>query len=285
MTFPSLNGLIKRSIGEWQLFCLSVMFFTRFPVPQSTPYSEALMNKSNRYFPLVGFLLALLLCVLYVIFNAILPLDVTVVLIVIASLLFTGAFHEDGLADMADGIGGGLTVERRLSIMKDSRIGTYGTVSLVLSLLLKFVLLLALAEHQLFIPSLLIAYTVSRALAATIIVNTNYVTDDSESKSKPLASQQSATELLFVIASGLLTLLMLINEPWFFTFLISLVAVLVLFRFFFRHWLIKRIGGFTGDCLGAGQQMSELLIYLTLLAVYQAYLSEKLPLLSSLVEF
>lgn len=272
MKFYALHFFMK----EWQLFCLSVMFFTRFPVPKSTPYSTVLMNKANRYFPLVGGILALFLSGCYFALRNVFPLDVTVILIIIVSLFSTGAFHEDGLADMADGIGGGLTVERRLAIMKDSRIGTYGTVSLVLSLMLKFTLLLALAKQQLFIPSLIIAYTVSRTLAATLIFNTAYVTDDETSKSKPLASQQSKTELMIVMLTAILSLLLLHDQPWFIVFSVSIVIVLVLFRTLFRRWLLKRIGGFTGDCLGAAQQISELIIYLILLAVSQYSLNHEL---------
>ncbi|XQW85629.1 adenosylcobinamide-GDP ribazoletransferase [Thalassotalea piscium] len=259
----------QRIVKQWQLLCLSIMFFTRFPVPKSTPYSAHLMNQANRYFPLVGFILALLLCLIYIGLRSLFPLDVAVILVMITSLLFTGAFHEDGLADMADGIGGGLTIEKRLAIMKDSRIGTYGSVTLIMALLLKFILLLALAKQQLFILSLLLAYTLSRSLAATLIFNTAYVADEAQSKSKPLASQQSVSELVIVIVSGVLALLLFIEKPWFIALSVWLVIVLVTFRTLFRYWLIKRIKGFTGDCLGAAQQISELLIYMTLIAVSQ----------------
>ena len=269
MTQTSRFSFINVCIKQWQLFCLSVMFFTRLPVPKSTPYSSGLMNKANRYFPAVGLLVALLLCALYSAFRLLLPLDISVILIMIASLFITGAFHEDGLADMADGMGGGFTVEKRLLIMKDSRIGTYGAVTLILSLLLKFMLLLALAQQQLLIISLVVAYVLSRTLAASLIFNTRYVSDEDKSKSKPLASQQSITELCIVLLSGAAVLTLFIDKAWFTALLISLCVGLCAFRFLFRQWLIKRIGGFTGDCLGAAQQLSEIIIYLTIIAVSQ----------------
>lgn len=254
---------------QWQLFCLAVMFFTRFPVPKSTPYSADLMNKANRYFPLVGLLIAILLSGLYFGLRFIFPLDIAVLLIMIASLLFTGAFHEDGLADMADGMGGGFSVEKRLAIMKDSRIGTYGAVTLLVSLLLKFSLLVALAKQGLLISSLILAYVLSRAVAASLIFNTAYVSDEASSKSKPLANQQSLIELLMVLSCGFLALVVFIKQPWFITLVVSVVISLAVFRFIFRRWLIKRISGFTGDCLGAAQQISELVIYLCIVAVNQ----------------
>ena len=254
---------------QWQLFCLAVMFFTRFPVPKSTPYSADLMNKANRYFPLVGLLIAILLSGLYFGLRFIFPLDIAVLLIMIASLLFTGAFHEDGLADMSDGMGGGFSVEKRLAIMKDSRIGTYGAVTLLVSLLLKFTLLVALAKQELLISSLVLAYVLSRAVAASLIFNTAYVSDEASSKSKPLANQQSLIELLMVLSCGFLALVVFIKQPWFITLVVSVVISLAVFRFIFRRWLIKRISGFTGDCLGAAQQISELVIYLCIVAVNQ----------------
>jgi len=177
------------------------------------------------------------------------------------SLALTGAFHEDGLTDMADGIGGAFEPEQRLAIMKDSRIGTYGAVTLILSLALKFSLLQALAQHgtSSLIVALILACSLSRTVAASLISALTYVSDESSSKSKPLAKAQSGQDIIILILFGAAPLFL-------FSVSISFVIVLVLlmFRMFFIHWLTAKIGGFTGDCLGAAQQISELLIYLVL---------------------
>ena len=151
----------EQVIKQWQLFCLALMFFTRLPVPKSTPYSAQLMNQANRYFSLVGIVIAVILSLFYLLFSAFFSLDVSVVLLMATSVALTGAFHQDGLADMADGIGGALTVEKRLSIMKDSRIGTYGTITLMLAVLLKFTLLVDLAKLNFVVPALILAYGLS----------------------------------------------------------------------------------------------------------------------------
>jgi len=128
---------------------------------------------------------------------------------------------------------------------------------------LKFYLLLILAQHGQFIFSLIFAYGLSRALAASLIFNTQYVSDSKDSKSKPLAAQQSLTELLLNIVVAVLPCLFIEAVfPEFINVLLLTFLSLCVFRFCFRRWLIARIGGFTGDCLGAAQQISELIIYL-----------------------
>ncbi|MEW6990141.1 adenosylcobinamide-GDP ribazoletransferase [Colwelliaceae bacterium 6441] len=250
---------------QWHLFCLAVMFFTRIPVAKNLPYSEKRMNQANRYFSLVGILIGAIIGIGYCILSALFPLEIVVVLVMIMSVMLTGAFHEDGLADMADGIGGGYTQEKRLLIMKDSRIGTYGATALIMSLLLKFTLLVEIANHSRFIIAVILAYGLSRACAASLIFDTSYVSDESNSKSKPLAAKQSKREYQILVVIGLTPCIAFF---WFFDdvipLLITLVCTLWGFRFLFRRWIIARIGGFTGDCLGAAQQISELLIYLVI---------------------
>ncbi|GLX79242.1 adenosylcobinamide-GDP ribazoletransferase [Thalassotalea insulae] len=252
---------------QWQLLCLAIMFFTRLPVGGGLIYSEQRMNQANRYFSLVGLLLGLLVAFSYQLLAMLFPIALALVLTLIISVLLTGAFHEDGLADMADGIGGGYSPQARLTIMKDSRIGTFGAISLLLALALKFVLWLNLAQQTLLLPSVIVAYSLSRALAASFIYNTPYVSDTKLSKSKPLATKQSQQELVILFSVALISAVILFNNiVGFYWLLVKLVLILMLFRGIFRRWLIARLGGFTGDCLGAAQQLSELLIYLVVVS-------------------
>ena len=123
----------------------------------------------------------------------------------IVSLLVTGVFHEDGLADMADGFGGGFDKSRKLEIMKDSRLGTYGSAALMMVLLGKF---LFLSESGNVLLAILVAYPLSRAVAGSFIFDMDYisnqdnVSENQQSKSKPLASQQTGTELMILLLSG-----------------------------------------------------------------------------------
>ncbi|MBL4829245.1 MAG: adenosylcobinamide-GDP ribazoletransferase [Aliivibrio sp.] len=254
--------LLKKQLN---LFYLALSFFTRIPIPINTPYSSRLLNQSGRYFSLIGLLVGAVAALSFYGSQRVFSDSVAIVISMIISLLLTGAFHEDGLADMADGIGGGMTADKRLLIMKDSRIGTYGAASLVLVLLFKFVLLSDLVFNlSFFCMSLLLAHGLSRAVAASLIFDMPYVSDIDTSKSKPLASRQSVLELLVLVTIGCVPLLY-----FSITLTLCLVPVLLLYRQLFKRWLMKRIGGFTGDCLGATQQISEIIIYLMILAVVQ----------------
>ena len=251
----------KAARYQLQLFWLALGFFSRLPIPRNTPYTEKRMNQSGCYFGLVGVILGLLCGGVYFLFQMIWPANVAVLLTMTVSLLLTGAFHEDGLTDMADGIGGGMTLERRLTIMKDSRIGTYGAATLIMALLAKFVLLTELAALSHLFLVIVVVYTLSRCVASSLIYDMPYVSDPDSSKSKPLANKQSKADLAILIATAVgVSLLLPIGLAA--LLLISAVA----FRWLFKAWLIERIGGFTGDCLGAAQQLSELLSYLIILA-------------------
>ncbi len=251
---------------QWQLFLLALGFFSRLPVPHDTPYSEERMNRAGRYFSTVGILLGLLCATVYVLLSLFFPADVALILMMAFSLMLTGAFHEDGLTDMADGIGGGMSIERRLIIMKDSRIGTYGASALIMALLGKWVFLSELIEQtrtaDLFMI-LVSSYAFSRAIAASLIYDMPYVSDPDTSKSKPLANKQTWSETLFLIAIGLFPSL------WFgIEFSIVLLAIGYVVRTLLKRWLTVRIGGFTGDCLGAAQQLVELSTYLLFIAAF-----------------
>jgi adenosylcobinamide-GDP ribazoletransferase len=257
------RSLKDRAAYQWELFSLAMGFFSRLPMPKNTPYSEERMNRSGRYFSTVGLLLGVLCGGVFLLLDAVLPSAIAIFLMMSFSLMLTGAFHEDGLTDMADGIGGGMTLERRLTIMKDSRIGTYGASALIMALLGKWVLLNELISMAGLFMIIVTGYTFSRAIAASLIYDMPYVSDLDTSKSKPLANKQTKGELVFLMLIGVLPSL------WFgltFTFALALVAYV--FRIGFKKWLIARIGGFTGDCLGAAQQLMELLIYIVFAAAF-----------------
>ena len=123
---------------ELEYFFGALRFFTRLPVPAWVGHSPAALNHSARYFPLVGLVVGLLGALVFAFASFFLPKTLAVLLAMAATLLATGAFHEDGWADMVDGFGGGWTRERTLEIMKDSSIGSYGTIALALMLVGKF---------------------------------------------------------------------------------------------------------------------------------------------------
>ncbi|MEZ8022097.1 MULTISPECIES: adenosylcobinamide-GDP ribazoletransferase [Vibrio] len=262
------RSLKDRVTYQWELFALAMGFFSRLPMPKNTPYSTERMNRSGRYFSTVGLLLGVLCGGVFLLLDVVLPSAVAIFLMMSFSLMLTGAFHEDGLTDMADGIGGGMTLERRLTIMKDSRIGTYGASALIMALLGKWVLLNELISMTGLFMVIVTSYTFSRAIAASLIYDMPYVSDLDTSKSKPLANKQTKGELVFLLLVGVLPSL------WFgLEFALVLSVVAYLFRTGFKTWLTARIGGFTGDCLGAAQQLMELLTYLVFItAFYNGFL-------------
>ncbi|BAJ00628.1 adenosylcobinamide-GDP ribazoletransferase [Shewanella violacea] len=257
---------------ELTLFFIAMGFFTRIPMPTWVKVDADNLNKASRYFGLVGVLVGAISALVYEVSMYALPTSISIILALIAGVAVTGSFHEDGLADTADGFGGGWTVADKLKIMKDSRIGTYGTVTLLLSMILKYMLLLELAlyDPENVIAALILGHCLSRVLAASIIFTETYVSDayasegvseEKSSKSKPLAESQTANELAILLVTGALAL-------W----LSGLgAAILIAAGLFVLRWILvalfrRQIGGYTGDTLGAAQQVSELVFYMLLLA-------------------
>ena len=183
-----------------------------------------------------------------------------------ASVVLTGAFHEDGWADTCDALGGAVSRERALVIMKDSRIGSYGAVGLVLMLGLKAAATLALPLAWA-MAAVLFAHTASRFAPVLLIRFLRYGGDLEHAKAKPLAQQISvgglAVAALWVL---LLALCLVAGQPaWLLALCVSLVTALI-GVFWCARWFQKRLGGYTGDTLGASQQITELLILLSWVA-------------------
>ena len=246
---------------ERDLLLIALAFLTRIPISATTPHTAANLNKAARYFPLIGLLVGLIGAAIYFIAAHIWPNSVAIALSMIATVVLTGAFHEDGFADSCDGFGGGWRREQVLAIMKDSRIGTYAAVGLIAILALKFLSLLTLAQPPRIVAALLVGHAWSRLLAVSYLFNFNYVRDDDTSKVKPMATQLSRNDLLL---AGLLVTPLLLLIPLLQSALI--IGFLLLWRWLFGNYMQRRLGGYTGDCLGCAQQVAEVLIYLILCA-------------------
>jgi adenosylcobinamide-GDP ribazoletransferase len=251
-------------VHQVRLFFIALQFFTRLPIPRWVGFDAAWLHHASRYFPLVGSVVAAVTALVYLACAHLWPAPVAVLLSTAAGIYLTGAFHEDGLADMCDGFGGGMTRERVMEIMKDSRIGTYGAVGAGLLIALKCTLL-SMMEPAAAIAALLLAHPLSRLAAVSLIWKLDYAR--AEGKAKPMAQEMSGAE--FGIASlcaaiPALYLGVLGYLSW------MTLAACVLAAAAAALWLgakfVRRIGGYTGDCLGAVQQVSEVMIYLCLLA-------------------
>lgn len=258
---PRLRGAIRRELA---CFLSAIGYFTRLPVPGWVGYSADGLRASARWLPAVGWGVGGIGALVAVAASRFWPPAVVVLLAMAATLLATGAFHEDGLADTADGLGGGWDPARILDIMKDSRVGSYGVVALSLALAGKFALLASVATEAL--PWALVAgHALSRFAALVPMATMDYARADDSTKAKPVAARLSPGALLFAAVFALLPLAVL---PW--PNAVAGCALAVLATLWlaakFRRWL----GGYTGDCLGAVQQLAEIAFYLGLAATWPA---------------
>ena len=261
-------------------FLLAVQFFTRIPITGRLAawvgYSPAMLRASAGHFPGVGWVVgavaaAVLAAALRLLPPGPLSALVAALLATAATVWLTGAFHEDGLADTADGLGGGATRERALAIMKDSRIGSYGAVALVLVLGLKVALTALLAERGAVVAAaaVLCAHVLSRAAPLDVMWSLPYVGEADGSKSKPLADATSLGGVLTGIAWSLPALGLL---GWALGLwpLAASAALWLLALGHMRRRLRRRLQGFTGDTLGATQQLCELALLLGMALAWPA---------------
>jgi adenosylcobinamide-GDP ribazoletransferase len=256
-------------LQELRLFLTAVQFFTRIPVPAWVGHSAQQLEQAARYLPLVGILVGTLTATALWLSAQILPLSLAVGLSMAASILITGAFHEDGLSDFADGFGGGHSREKMLAIMKDSRVGAYGAIAIVLVLLLKYQALVELCgKHSLLFAAavLVAAHAFSRLMAASIMLTQRYVRKDDSTRAKPAAQISPASFAIGLATSAAALGFLILSSPQATPALTAVTAALLM-RFYLAWRLQKRLGGYTGDCLGAVQQLSKLAFYLGLLVV------------------
>lgn len=261
-------------IHELRLFFVALQFLTKLPSPRWVGFEPEWLNQSARHFPAVGLLVGAVAALVLALGDVLFPPAVAVGLSMAATLLLTGAFHEDGWADTCDALGGGASVgrERALLIMKDSRIGTYGAVGLLLMLGLKAATLVAL-PLALAVPALLFAHTASRAAAVALIRWLPYAGDIEHAKAKPLAQRIAGAGLVVALGWLLLLCIALVwaaqrwDEPAVLPAVALGLLVVAAAAAWCARWFRQRLGGYTGDTLGATQQLTELLALLAWLGV------------------
>lgn len=255
-------------LQQLRLFLTAIQYFTRIPVPVWVGHSAQQLDQSVRYFPLVGMGVGAIAAAVLCVSAWVLPLTLAVILSMLASILITGAFHEDGLSDFVDGMGGGYTREKILAIMKDSHVGVYGVVAIVLVLLIKFQILLALSNtHSLvFVAAALIsAHGISRLMAVSIMLTQQYVRADATARAKPVAQDLSRTSFAIAVVTGLAAIVLLLMAGGSVANITIALTCSLLLRMYLAKQLQQKLGGYTGDCLGAVQQITEIGFYLGLL--------------------
>jgi adenosylcobinamide-GDP ribazoletransferase len=249
---------------EWKVFLTAVMFLTRIRVPRNIDHRPEYLQRSPVYFPAIGWIVGAA-CAAVFLLTAKIGVDVAIAFSMVAGILITGAFHEDGFADTCDGFGGGWTKEKILLIMKDSRIGAFGAIGLVCMLGTKFLLIKEIVNltpvfdqpftdiilHYRYVAfALIAAHSLSRLVPVFIIETYEYASDPD-------------TGLAFCILFGLIPFLLL---PW--HYLLAILPVLIT-TFLMARYFKKWIGGYTGDCLGAVQQVTEIVFYLSYIIIWK----------------
>lgn len=242
------------------------MFLTRLPVGRFCSGDALVLCASTRFFPLVGALVGLLLSSFLLVAYQLLPASIAVVLMLIMGVRLTGAFHEDGLADVADSAGA-FDVDRKLEIMRDSRVGTYGAMALILLVLGKFILLTELIAIDIgyCVAALVSAHILSRWSSVWLMATEQYARPEAANK----VVADGVTHKLFIqstiVASLLLAPLFWISSP--------IIIVLLPIAWITVAMCAKRFryayGGITGDCLGAANQVVEFIVLLVVLAYLQ----------------
>jgi len=241
---------------------MALSFCTRLPILHAVPATGADVARACWALPIAGALVGAIGALVYwLAASAALPAFPAAALAVAATVLATGALHEDGLADVADGFGGGATRERKLEIMRDSRLGTYGACALVLSLLLRISVLANLAQPALVASALLAAHIGARAVMPAVMWFVPPAKPDglSASAGLPPAASVVIAAVLGAIALGI----GLGPGVGAIAVLVTLVGAAVVARL-----SIAQIGGQTGDLLGAVEQIGEILILLVAAATW-----------------
>ncbi len=253
--------LATKIFKECESLLAALSFYTRIPVSYQFENLEEAQERSIVYLPVIGWIVGGVAALIFQLSLSVFPQAVALFLSLSSAILLTGALHEDGFADSCDGFGGGMTPAEVLRIMKDSQVGVYGVLGLLLLLGLKFVTLLAV-EVSLIPVLLIVAHSLSRLVTASFLFTHDYAGTSHQSKSQSLVKRLSLQELGLINLIGGLPLFLFL-KPLYFLVLIPLFLI----QKFLGQYFKKRIGGYTGDCLGATQQITEVLIYLVILAL------------------
>ena len=237
-------------------FLIALQFLTRLPVPRALNSSETDIGKAAAFFPLVGVIVGGGAALVFVGLQRVLPLPASVFCAIVFATLITNGFHEDGLADSFDGFGGGWTKDRVLEIMRDSRIGTYGTLALIFTVFGKVIFLSSLPPGQIW-RWLIVAHTAARWTILPLGAWLPYARV--EGQGKLVAKQVGALEITIGTLTLFLVIFLLIPWPAALATLFVTTLVTLLSGLYFR----ARLQGMTGDCLGAANQLTEVGLYLT----------------------
>jgi adenosylcobinamide-GDP ribazoletransferase len=251
----------KIPVAKRELFRLfaAIQFFTRLPVPAWVGHDEGHLRGAIHYLPAIGLLVGCTGAATLLLGSLLWPPLVAVVVSTVATVLLTGALHEDGLADAMDGLGGGRTRDQALAIMKDPRTGVFGALALVLALLLKVACLQAVVPAQA-AQLLVCGHALSRLGVVVLMARLPYARATGASRARPFAQDVSSVSIAVAAITGIAPLTLL-GAP-----ALGGAGAAAAVGGICGLYLRRRLGGYTGDSMGAGQQLMELGFYLGAIA-------------------
>ncbi|MGV3482880.1 MAG: adenosylcobinamide-GDP ribazoletransferase [Planctomycetaceae bacterium] len=249
---------------QWEAFCTALQFLTRIPLctraPSGADEYRAAIGRGLTYFPLMGAMVTSVTAIAISGLLVGLPVELAVLLALALEALLTGAFHEDALADTCDALGGGWTREQVLTILKDSRLGTYGTLGLGLGVACRFYCLIAIVEHHWFwygVATVVASGAISRWAMLWLLATVNPIQDratQAAAVSGPHARRATAVSLLFVAPAVIPWTLL---DPLGFAAALGLSALVLAA---FRWQVLRRLGGSTGDLVGCSGYLVQLAV-------------------------
>lgn len=240
-------------IRQARLFLCALQFLTRLPTPRLDGYEADWIARSAPWYPVVGWIVGAISASALLAASRLWPGLPAAAIALATGFLVTGGFHEDGLADAADGLGGGQTRERRLEIMKDSRIGSYGVLALWAVLTAKAAALATIAPLHAAL-ALVVAHGAARTFSVIVMATLRYAGDPEAAKLKPAPMGVRPLEAAVAVVVGLAPVALVmppIQAASGMAFAACGAGALA--------WTARRlIGGFTGDVLGGVEQLAEL---------------------------
>ena len=248
---------------EGRLALVALQFLTRVPVPAWRNWDDAWLNDCVRHFPLVGLFVGACGALVLWVAGQLWPPTVAAVLAIAATASITGAFHEDGLADTFDALGGHVQREKALAILKDPRIGSYGAAALVFVTLARVGALAAIANVDLSaaMVALVLAHALGRVAPVLVMARLSYAGDLEHARAKPLATAVRPINLAVALGWALL---FAASAAWWTETgrAFAALAAALLVALLMTRWLRRRLGGYTGDTLGASEQLAEVAVLL-----------------------
>lgn len=241
-------------------FIAAVQFLTIVPLLKGFRATDETLGNSVAYFPLVGLLIGILLFLCNELLGLFLPIHVGCILIIALLIILTGAIHLDGFVDTLDGLAGGRKRERVLEIMRDSRIGAIGVIGVIVLLLIKYLSLVNLPGEFLW-KALILMPVVGRWSMAQLCYSSRYARENGIGR--PFVNPGSKKGGIFAAILTLLVLTVLLGLKG-----IGIGILLTLFTHGFKAFFHHKIGGVTGDIIGAANELNEVLFLILVLTFY-----------------